>query len=135
MTTSTLLTCGIVLLTIVAIAYGGTFLLRVRAGSVPTNALQQASFRAGHAHAGVLVTLGLVVQLLTAQPGVPAWAATVGTGVLWAAILMPAGFFLSVIGKDPQQRNAWRYAIGVGGAALSIGVIGAGAGLIAAATG
>lgn len=86
MPTSTLLTCGIVLLTVVAIAYGGTFLLRVRAGDVATNELQRASFRAGHAHAGVLVILGLVVQILTAQPGVPAWSATIGSGVLWAAI-------------------------------------------------
>lgn len=132
MPTSTLLTCGIVLLTVVAIAYGGTFLLRVRAGDVATNELQRASFRAGHAHAGVLVILGLVVQILTAQPEVPAWSATIGSGVLWAAIVMPAGFFLSVIGKDPQKRNAWRYAIGAGGILLTIGVVGAGIGLISA---
>lgn len=132
MLTSTLLTCGVVLLTVVAIAYGGTFLLRVRAGDVATNELQRASFRAGHAHAGVLVILGLVVQILTAQPGVPAWSATIGSGVLWAAIVMPAGFFLSVIGKDPQKRNAWRYAIGAGGILLTIGVVGAGIGLISA---
>jgi len=132
MPTSTLLTCGIVLLTVVAIAYGGTFLLRVRAGDVATNELQRASFRAGHAHAGVLVILGLVVQILTAQPGVAAWSATIGSGVLWAAIVMPAGFFLSVIGKDPQKRNAWRYAIGAGGILLTIGVVGAGIGLISA---
>lgn len=133
MTANSLLTCGIVLLTIVAIAFGGQFLLRVRAGNVPSNELQRASFRAGHAHAGVLVTLGLVVQLLTAQPSVPAWAATTGTGVLWAAILIPAGFFLSVIGKDPDRRNAWRFAIGAGALSLLIGVIGSGAGLIIAA--
>lgn len=45
---------------------------------------------------------------------------------------MPAGFFLSVIGKDPQKRNAWRYAIGAGGILLTIGVVGAGIGLISA---
>src|SRR5690606_20648789 len=56
-------TGGIVLLTVVAIAYGGTFLLRVVRGSVPTNDLQKSFFRAGHAHAGVLVILGLVAGL------------------------------------------------------------------------
>lgn len=132
MTDAAMLTSGIVLLTVVGIAYGGSFLLRVVAGDVPTNELQRSSFRAGHAHAGVLVILGLVVQLLTSQDGVPAWSATSGTGVLWAAILMPAGFFLSVIGKDPKRRNAWRYAIAAGGIVLSIGVIGAGIGLIVA---
>lgn len=127
---SNLIMCGVVLLTVVGIAYGGAFLLRVRAGEVPVNAYQAASFRAGHAHAGVLVTLGLVVQLLTAQPGVPAWAATAGTGVLWSAILMPLGFFLSVIGKDRTTRNGWRYCIGAGAAVLTLGVGGAGVGLI-----
>lgn len=134
MSPNALLTCGIVLLTIVAIASGGQLLLRVNAGEVPVNDLQRSSFRAGHAHAGVLVILGLVVQLLTAQLGVPSWASQVGTGVLWAAILMPAGFFLSVIGRDPAKRNAWRYAIGAGALALIIGVIGSGVGLILAGT-
>lgn len=132
MSPSALISCGIVLFTVVGIAYGGTFLLRVVSGDVPTNALQKSSFRAGHAHAGMLVTLGLVVRLLTQQEGVPAWADTLGTGVLVAAILMPLGFFLSVIGKDPQRRNGWRWSIYAGAASLSIGVVGAGAGLLAA---
>lgn len=132
MSASALISCGIVLFTIVAIAYGGTFLLRVVAGDVPTNELQKSSFRAGHAHAGALVTLGLVVRLLTQQEGVPAWADTLGTGVLIAAILMPLGFFLSVIGKNPKRRNAWRWSIYAGGASLSVGVVGAGIGLVTA---
>jgi hypothetical protein len=38
------ITAGAVLLAVVAIAYGGTFLLRVHAGSLPTNDLQKAFF-------------------------------------------------------------------------------------------
>jgi hypothetical protein len=135
MSSSALITCGIVLFTFVGIAYGGSFLLRVVAGDVPTNDLQRSSFRAGHAHAGMLVTLGLVVKVLTAQDGVPIWADALGTGVLWAAVLMPLGFFLSVIGKDPQQRNPWKWSIAAGAVALSIGVVGAGAGLLVAGIG
>lgn len=126
------LAAGIVLLTVIGIAYGGTFLLTVVNGAVPANTLQRNYFRAGHAHAGVLVTLGLLVQVVLATPNVPSWAATLGSGVLWSAILIPAGFFLSVIGKDPEKPNAWKYSIWLGAAALTVGLAGAGVGLITA---
>ena len=42
-------TAGILLITIVGIAYGGTFMLRVVAGKVPVNDFQKTYFRAGHA--------------------------------------------------------------------------------------
>lgn len=132
MTDAALTTCGIVLLTVVTIESGGVLLLRMSTGAVRANELQRSYSRAGHAHAGVLVILGLVVQLLTAQPGVAPWAAAVGTGVLWSAILLPAGFFLSVTGSDPQRPNAWRHAIWLGAVVLAIGLIGAAAGLITA---
>jgi len=128
------ITAGIVLLAVVTIAYGGTFLLRVGAGQVPTNDLQKAFFRAGHAHAGVLVLLGLVVQMLTTNPGVPGWAHELGSGVLWAAILMPAGFFLSVIGRDPARPSKLIVLLWLGAASRTIGLVAAGAGLILAGT-
>lgn len=130
MTQATLILCGVVLLTVVTIETGGVLLLRIASGAVPANGLQRTYFRAGHAHAGVLVILGLVVQLLTSQPGVAAWAGAVGTGVLWAAILLPAGFFLSVIGKNPQRPNRWRLLIWAGAVLLAVGLVGAALGLI-----
>lgn len=132
MTGPDLISSGVILLTVAAIASGGHFLLRVIAGQVPANELQRTYYRAGHAHAGVLVILGLVIQLLLADPAVPAWGSTLGSGVLYAAILMPAGFFLSVIGHDPAQPNRLRILIMVGGLSLVVGVIGAGAALITA---
>lgn len=132
MTPASLITSGVVVLTIVGIAYGGTFLLRVINGDEPANELQRASFRAGHAHAGVLVILALVLRLLLSEPGVPAWSAWTADGVLLAAILMPAGFFLSVIGRDPQRPNRLRLLIWAGAASLTIGLLGAGVGLIVA---
>lgn len=132
MTSTTLTSSGVVLLTVVAIVYGGTFLLRVSTGGVPVNDLQRRFFRAGHAHAGVLVILGLVVRLLLAAPTVPAWSRSLADGVLIAAILMPAGFFLSVIGRDPQRPNRLIALLWVGAASLTIGVVAAGSGLIVA---
>ncbi len=123
---------GVVLLSVIGIAYGGTFLLRVTRGGVPANDLQKSFFRAGHAHAGVLVILGLVVLLhmRLGDVGRP-WAA-LASGVLIAAILMPAGFFLSVIGRDPQRPNRLIGVLWAGAACLTIGLAGAGIGLIAA---
>lgn len=57
-------TAGVLLLTIVAIEYGGWFMLRVVRGRQPVTEFQRAFFRAGHAHAGVLVILALVGQIL-----------------------------------------------------------------------
>lgn len=134
MTPSTLISTGVILLTVVTIAYGGTFLLRVVNGRVPTNDLQRSYFRAGHAHAGVLIILGLLVRLWLDHPEVPAWSVRLADGVLLAAILMPAGFFLSVLGRDPQRPNRLRSLIWAGAASLTAGLVAAGSGLIVAGT-
>ena len=85
-------TAGIVALTVVAIESGGAFLLRVATGKEQATDFQKSFYRAGHAHAGVLVTLGLVCLLLgeaTSLAGFWRWLAQ--TGVLLAAIVMSAG--------------------------------------------
>jgi cytochrome b561 len=129
-----LISAGAILLALVAVAYGGTFLLRIHAGNPPTNDLQKAFFRAGHAHAGVLVILGLVIKILTSTEGVPSLAQQLSDGVLYAAILMPAGFFLSVTGRDPKRPNRLFVLLWLGAASLTVGLISAGVGLIMAGT-
>lgn len=130
MSASALISSGVILLTVVGIAYGGTFLLRVVNGAFPANELQRSYFRAGHAHAGVLVILGLVVRLLLDQPTVPDWGRAMGDLVLLAAILIPAGFFLSVVGRDPQAPNRLKALIYLGAASLVVGLVAAGSALI-----
>lgn len=132
MTPQTLVSSGVIVLIVLTIAFGGTFLLRVFTGGVPTNDLQKSFFRAGHAHAGVLVMLGLVIRLYLADPRVPDWSRMMGDGVLYAAVLMSAGFFLSVTGRDPERPNRLIALLWLGVAALAVGLVGAGAGLIAA---
>lgn len=123
-------TGGIVLLTVVAIAYGGTFLLRVVTAKVPANGLQTSFFRAGHAHAGVLVILGLVATLYVDLAGVEGAWRSLTSLILLAAILMPAGFFLSVIGRDPQRPNRLIVLVWLGALSLTVGLISAGVGLL-----
>ncbi|MFF0817889.1 hypothetical protein ACFYVR_22395 [Rhodococcus sp. NPDC003318] len=128
------LVTGITLLTVVGIAFGGTFMLRVVSGAHGANDLQKTMFRAGHAHAGVLVTLGLVVALLTQAAGVGAvWSTTGSVLVLSAAIFVPLGFFLSVLGTDPQRPNGWIRSVWAGFVVLVAGLIVSGIATIAAA--
>lgn len=123
-------TAAIVLLAVVTIAYGGTFVLRVTRGEIPANQLQRDFYRAGHAHAGVLVILGMVVLLYVDLAGVTRLWATLSSGVLWAAILLPAGFFLSVIGRDPRNPNRFIALLWVGAASLVVGLVSAAIGLL-----
>lgn len=130
-----LITAGVVLLTVVAIESGGLFLLRVVGGKQRANALQTSFFRAGHAHAGVLVILGLVTLLLVDGSGATGPAVIAPTLVLSAAILMPAGFFLSVIGTDPKKPNGFVALLYLGATALAVGLVLGGIGLIGAGVG
>lgn len=76
-------TAGVLLLTIVAIEYGGWFMLRVVRGYQPTTAFQQAFSRAGHAHAGVLVILALVSQILADAAQMSGVLAFFGRNSIW----------------------------------------------------
>lgn len=123
-------TAAIVLITVAFIAYGGTFLLRVVQGGFPATSLQKSFFRAGHAHAGMLVTLGLVVGLIVDLAGVTGIPAAMASGVLLAAIFIPAGFFLSVASRGAERPNGLIALLWLGVAMLLVGVVGAAVGLL-----
>ena len=126
-------TAGILLLSIVAIQYGGTFLLRVFTGGVPTTDFQKSFFRAGHAHAGVLVILGLLSTILVDATRLDGLAQIVARdGAALGAIGMSAGFFLSAIGKDRQKPNRLIVLLWLGAASVAAGVVTLGIGLLTA---
>ena len=126
-------TAGIVLITVVAVESGGAFMLRVVTGAVAATDLQRRFFRAGHAHAGVLVTLGLVCVLLgEATDLAGGWRWLGQTGVLVAAILMPMGFFFSAMGAGRDRPNGWVVLLPVGAVVLAAGVVTLGVGLLGA---
>jgi hypothetical protein len=115
---------GGTIISIVGIAFGGTFLLRVVTGNHEANELQKSFFRAGHAHAGVLVMLGLLLAVLgNAAGGSSAWVNAGALTVLTAAILMPAGFFLSVLGQNPTRPNRMIASVWLGATLLVSGVL------------
>ena len=129
----TLSTAGVLLLTLVAVEYGGWFLLRVVRGRQPATPFQQAFFRAGHAHAGVLVTLALVGQILADAARLSGPLAVLARNGIWAAaILMSAGFFLSAAGRGVTTPNRFIVMLYAGVLALALGVGALGVGLLAA---
>jgi len=127
LTDSSMTTMGILLLALVTVESGGVFMARVATGGHPANQLQTNFFRAGHAHAGVLLILGIVVQIPLSQvdnSGLAGWLASGGVPV--AAILMPAGFFLSVLGKDPAKPSRLIGLLWAGAVMLILGLLSAG---------
>jgi hypothetical protein len=124
---------GILLITIVTIEFGGWFMTRIVRGDVPMTDFQKAFARAGHAHAGVLVTLGLVCQVLadaTSLTGAADWLAR--SGVPLAAILMSGGFFASSAGRGAVRPNRFFFILWLGAAALAAGTLTLGIGLLIA---
>jgi hypothetical protein len=126
-------TAGILLLTIVAVETGGVYMYRVLRRRIQLTPFQQAFARAGHAHAGVLVILSLIVQLYVGAAALEgAIAAVARNAVPLAAILMPAGFFLSSMGEGRTEPNRFVWLLYAGAVSLGLGVAALGIGLLAA---
>jgi hypothetical protein len=133
LSTASLRTGGILLLALITVAWGGTFVLRVSRGSHPATPLQQRFFRAGHAHAAVLLVLALVTQPYVDASGLGGPAGAVArSGVPVAALLMSAGFFLSVAGQEVERPNRLFVLIWLGAVSLVAGLLTLGVGLLLA---
>ncbi len=124
-------TAGVILLTIVFVEYGGWFMLRIVRGRQPATEFQTAFARAGHAHAGVLVILALVGQILADAADMSGLLAFFARNGIWAAaVLMSAGLFLSSAGRGVTQPNRLIVLLYAGVASLTLGVVSLGVGLL-----
>ena len=125
---------GVILLAVPSIQYGGYFLLTSlmnRQSGYMDNPLRQNFFRAGHAHAGVFVMLALICQILVDSAALPDWLAwAVRIGVPATAILIPAGFFLSMTSPTATAPNGMVRLIYVGIVVLAFSVLTLGIGLL-----
>ncbi len=127
------LCCGILLITVPTIAFGGTFLLRILSGGFNGrfNDLQRSLFRAGHAHAGVLVILALVAQPLIDQARpLSAFAWPLRAGFMLPPILISGGFFGAAAGKD--RVGPLIALVRIGAVVLSLCLLALGVGLMSA---
>jgi hypothetical protein len=126
-------TAGVILLTIVGVEYGGWFMLRLVRGLQRATGLQRAFFRAGHAHAGVLVTLALVTLILADAADMSGPFSFFARNGIWAAaVLVPAGFFFSAAGREVTKPNRFILLLYAGAASLAVGVVSLGVGLLTA---
>jgi len=125
---------GIILITIPTIQYGGYFLLTSlmsKSSGYIENPLRQNFFRAGHAHAGVIVILSLVCQILADSAVLPSplvWVVRIGVPL--SAILISAGFFFSMLPPAATKPSGAVGLIYVGAVILAIAVMALGIGLI-----
>src|SRR5690625_3176960 len=89
LSTEALRLAGILLLALVTVESGGWYLTRIARGMAPSTEFQRSFARAGHGHAGMFLTLGLVAIILsdaTALQGAAGWIARSGSPP--AAILL-----------------------------------------------
>lgn len=128
---------GIILVTVPTVMFGGATLLAQLVERTPgyfDNPLRQDLWRAGHAHAGVYLILSLVLLRYVEDAALPrswAWIARLGTPI--AAILIPAGFFLSVVSPTSTEAGDFIYLVYPGALSLAAAVLTLGVGLIRAA--
>lgn len=124
---------GILLVVLPTVVFGGVSILTllINDPAYMQNPLRQDLWRAGHAHAGVLLILSLIALLYVDQAHLSAAIKRfVRSAIPSAAILLPAAFFLSLLTPDATEPNALIYLAYVGAAVLVIGLLLLGIGLL-----
>jgi len=125
---------GILLVVFPTAIFGGVSLLGMlidaRSGYIE-NPLRRDLWRAGHAHAGVLLILSLVALHYVDQAALPVrLKGFVRHAIPAAAILLPMAFFLSMLSPTAREPNALIYLAFVGAVVLAAGLVTLGVGLL-----
>jgi hypothetical protein len=95
------------------------------------NPLRQNLFRAGHAHAAVLLFLSLVALRYVDEANLSeGWKRYVRSAIPSAAIFLPAAFFFSVLSPNATAPNGFICLAYVGAVILASGLLILGIGLI-----
>ena len=120
------------------VVFGGVSVLTllVNDSTYQDNPLRQDLWRAGHAHAGVLLILSLVALRYvdeTRLGGRARWF--VRYAIPGAAVLLPSAFFLSVLSPEATEPNALIYLAYLGAVSLVAGLLTLGVGLLRATGG
>ena len=125
---------GILLIILPTVAFGGTSLLSFLindASGYADNALRQDLWRAGHAHAGVLLVLSLVILRYVDDAKLSEkWKNVVRNGTPVSAILISAAFFTSILDPVVKEPNALINLAYVGFGVLVVTSISLGIGLV-----
>ena len=137
MSTESLRLAGILLVVYPTVVFGGASILWhwiTARTDYYDHPLRQRMWAAGHAHAGVLLLLSLAMLALVDHAELSnAWAQVARTGAPLSAILVPAGFFLSIASPSAARPNRLINLAYLGAIVLVAGMITLGVGLLRAA--
>jgi hypothetical protein len=134
MSDETRIMVGLAFISLPTIAFGGHFLLSIlkrAAGTEGITETQRDYFRAGHAHAGVLVLLGIVGQLFLDESkldGAVVWALRIG--LIAAPLLISGGFFGGAPRTTRGTAGPLVRLVTAGAVVLSLSTIGVGISLL-----
>ena len=119
---------ALTLFALVTVEFGGWSLLGLLTSQGTLTAFQEQFFRAGHAHAGVLLTLALVYFLLLDRTAfAPARQRVLGLVLLGGILLQSGGFFVHMLAGEEAQTSVGTLLTRVGalllaGALITLGV-------------
>lgn len=124
---------GALLLVLPTVVFGGVSLLTllINDPSYQANPLRQDLWRAGHAHAGIMLLLTLIALRYVDEAVLSErMRSLVRHAIPAAAILLPAGFFLSVLTPEATRPNGLIWLAYAGAASLVVGLVTLGVGLV-----
>jgi hypothetical protein len=122
---------GVLLLILVTVMFGGASLLRILIDGDVLDDWQIDQFRAGHAHAGVLLILGLVYTILLERTRWSLMQRRTALVVLVSGgVLQSGGFFLHMLVGEPEAFSAGTAMTLTGAVLLASAVIALGVSLI-----
>ena len=124
---------GILLVVFPTVVFGGFSLLSLllHDPGYAANPLRQDLWRAGHAHAGVLLILSLVTLRYVDDANLSErLKQTIRSAIPSTAILLPAAFFLSVLPPDAITPNPLIYLAYAGAVILALALLVLGVGLL-----
>jgi hypothetical protein len=133
MSTASRRLAAILLIVFPTVIFGGASLLTLLISDPRyiANHVRQDLWRAGHAHAGVLLVLSLVVLRYVDDARLSEGAkSVVRHSVPLAAILLPVAYFLSVLSPAATEPNGFIYLAYAGAVILAVGLVLLGVGLV-----
>ena len=137
MSNDSLRTAGILLIIFPTVVFGGASLLWhwiTRRTAYYQHQLRRDLWRAGQAHAGVLLILSLVALVLVDDANLAdGWKQVVRAAFPLAAILLPIAYFLSIVRPDAERPTRLVNLAYLGAITLTVGTITLGVVLLRAA--
>lgn len=124
---------ALVLFALVTVEFGGWSLLGLLTRRDALTPFEEQFFRAGHAHAGVLLVLSLVFFILMGRTGFAEptqWV--LGLGLLLGILLQSGGFFLHMLVGEEGTSSAGTLVTRIGAVLLAAALVSLGVGLLRA---